>query len=83
LDQIRKHFLSVTYGCGKISWRILKALHASIGAMDKGAAYFARAVSYGRKMFMKLTARRKVLLHRHLVDVPADQKIWVAICSFR
>jgi hypothetical protein len=61
----------------------LKALHASIGAMDNGAAYFARAVSYGRKMFMKLTAGRKVLMHRHLVYAPADQKIWVAICSFR
>jgi hypothetical protein len=61
----------------------LKALHTSIGAMDNGAAYFARAVIYGRKMFKKMTAGRKFLLHRHLVDVPADQKIWVAICSFR
>jgi hypothetical protein len=42
-------------------------------AMDNDAAYIARAVIYGRKMFMKMTAGRKVLLHRHLVDVPADQ----------
>jgi hypothetical protein len=53
LSWCRFHKLSthVTYSENKISWRVLKIMD-SIG----GAAYFALAVSYERKMFMTLTA---------------------------
>jgi hypothetical protein len=51
-----KHFTHVKYDPGQISCCSFKALHA----MD-GTAYFARAVSYARKMFMKLTTAGRSL----------------------
>ncbi len=52
--RFHKHFMSVTYSCSKISSRILKRLHGTMHSTDS-QAYFDRAVSYTRKMFMKLT----------------------------
>ncbi len=52
------HFIIIlcflTYGCSKINQSILKTLDGSIHAMDDITTYFARAVSYKHKMFMKL-----------------------------
>ncbi len=60
-------YTRVTYGRSKISWTILKTFHGSSCTMNR-KGYFARAVSYSRKMFMKLTtgvaAKRRFCL-RH------------------
>ncbi len=48
------HTTRVTYDLSKISWCILKRLHGSMQALG-GPAYFARVLSYERKMFMKST----------------------------
>jgi hypothetical protein len=48
-----KHFTHVKYDPSQISCCSLIALH--------GTAYFARAVSYERKLFMKLTTAGRSL----------------------
>jgi hypothetical protein len=61
--RFRTHFTNITYSRSKLSWCILKTLHGSI----HGTAYFARAVSYTCKMFMKLNTG--VIFHKHLARI--------------
>ncbi len=49
-----KHLKCLTYSFSKISKYILKTLLGIMHSVD-GTAYFAAAVSYECKMFMKLT----------------------------
>ncbi len=49
-----KKITHVTYSRNSKVMYILKPLYGNILAMN-GRAYFARTVSYSRKMFMKLT----------------------------
>ncbi len=57
--QFHRHFTHITYGRSKISLCILKTLCRSMPAVV-GPAYFAKAVSYVCKMFMKLIKGAKV-----------------------
>ncbi len=50
-----KHFPCVTRCHSKMGQCILKTFHRSVNAINNGRAYFARAVSYACKMFMKST----------------------------
>jgi hypothetical protein len=47
--RFHKHFTSVTYSCSKITWTVYY-----INASNE-PTYFATAVSYARKMFIKLS----------------------------
>jgi hypothetical protein len=49
-----KPFTGVTYSSSHISCRVLKTLHARLYIVD-GSAYFATAIRYTCKFFMKLT----------------------------
>jgi hypothetical protein len=48
-----KHFTVVTYSHSKISWTI-NCIHAPMQCFQNALAYLATAVSYMRKMFLKL-----------------------------
>jgi hypothetical protein len=52
--QFHKHFTLITYSHNKLSCCILETLHGSLYEMND-QTYFATAVNYNRKMFMKLT----------------------------
>jgi hypothetical protein len=64
-----KHFTLITYGCSKISWCILKMLHGSMSALNYGTTYFAKAVNYERKMFMKFATARKRMRGTYLINL--------------
>ncbi len=54
--QLHKHITCLTYGCRQISLCILIRLHCRMHSMNN-TAYFAFALSYVRKMFIKSTTR--------------------------
>ncbi len=57
--EFNKHLTNVTYGHFKKSLPILKTLHGTMHAMES-LAYLSSAVSYGCKMFVKLTTGPEV-----------------------
>jgi hypothetical protein len=53
--QFHKHFTLVTFSNNKMSCCILKTLHMSVLTIN-GLTYFATAVGYKCKMFMKFVS---------------------------
>jgi hypothetical protein len=53
--QFHKHFTHVTFCLSKISCTIIHCMHALVQCFQNALTYFATAVSYGQKMFMKST----------------------------
>ncbi len=48
-------FMHVTYNPGKMSCTVVHCMHVSLPRFQNALAYFATAVSYEHKMFLKLT----------------------------
>ncbi len=81
--QFHKHFTIVTYGL-KNKVHVIHSMNATMQCLKNAQAYFAKAVSYTHKMFMKFTLgvnAIKLFLQTNKLEHLSKTKSSICVCK--